>query len=140
ETLLRESDFVTIHVDLTEETRGMIGEKELSMMKRTAYLINTARGPVVDEDALYKALKERRIAGAAVDVYSREPPGADFPLFKLDNFVATPHIAAYTEEAIRRMDLMNAEDLVRFFSGKKPEHIANIEVLEKLKERGVSLE
>jgi len=140
ETLLRESDFVTIHVDLTEETRGMIGEKELSMMKRTAYLINTARGPVVDEDALYKALKERRIAGAAVDVYSREPPGADFPPFKLDNFVATPHIAAYTEEAIRRMDLMNAEDLVRFFSGKKPEHIANVEVLEKLKERGVSLE
>jgi len=139
-TLLRESDFVTLHVDLTEETRGMIGAEELNLMKKSAYLINTARGPVVDEEALYKALKEKRIAGAAVDVYSKEPPSADFPLFELDNVVTTPHIAAYTEEAIKRMDMMNAEDVVRFFSGKKPEHIANVEVLERLKERGVFLE
>jgi len=131
-TLLRESDIVTLHVNLTDETRGMIGKEELGLMKKTAYLINTARGPVIDEKALYEALKKRKIAGAAIDVYSREPPGSNFPIFELDNVVVTPHIAAYTREAIQRMDMMNAEDIVRFFKGEKPIYVANPEVLEKL--------
>lgn len=135
ETLLRESDFVTIHLALTDETRGIIGEKELNLMKKTAYLINTARGPLINEEALYKALLEGKIAGAAVDVYSKEPPGTDFPLFKLDNVVASPHIASYTREAMNNMDMMVAEDMVRFFMGKKPLNIANTEVLEKIKLR-----
>ena len=132
ETLLKESDFVTLHVALTDENRGMIGEKEFNLMKKTAYFINTARGQVVDERALYKALKERKIAGAAIDVYSKEPPSADFPLLRLDNVVTSPHIDAYTLEAIRRMDMMNAEDMVKFFKGETPRYVANPEVLKKI--------
>jgi len=131
ETLLKESDFITAHMALTDETHGMIGEKEFDLMKKTAYLINTARGPIVEEKALYEALKDGKIAGAAVDVYLKEPPGSDNPLLKLDNVVKTPHIAAYTIEAIRRMDMVNAEDIVRFFKGQKPIYIANPETLQK---------
>ena len=131
-TLLRESDVVTVHVTLTDETKGMIGEEELNLMKKTAFLVNAARGPIVEEGALYKALKEEIIAGAALDVYAEEPPGAKFPMFKLDNVVATPHIASYTLEAVSRMDMMNAEDLARFFKGEKPIYMANPEVLKKL--------
>jgi len=134
ETLLRESDFVTLHVALTDETRGIIGEEEFNLMKQTAYFINTSRGRAVDERALYKALKERKIAGAAIDVYSKEPPSADSPLLLLDNMVTSPHIAAYTREAIRRMDMMNAEDMVKFFKGETPRYIANPEVLKKIPE------
>jgi len=132
ENLLRESDFVTLHVALTDETYGMMGEKELSLMKKSAYLINTARGQIVDERALYEALRDGKIAGAAIDVYHQEPPNFDNPLFKLKNVLTTPHIAAYTIEAIRRMDLVNAEDIVRFFKGEKPVHIANPEVMAKI--------
>jgi glyoxylate reductase len=132
ETLLKESDFITIHLALTDETRGMVGEKEFGLMKKTAYLINTARGPIVDEKALYKALKERKIAGAAVDVYEKEPPDLGLPLLKLDNVIVTPHMAAYSRENMLRMDMMNAEDLVRFFKGERPKNVANLELLEKL--------
>ncbi|MEM3765521.1 MAG: phosphoglycerate dehydrogenase [Candidatus Bathyarchaeia archaeon] len=132
ETLLRESDFITLHVALTNETRGLIGEKEFSLMKRTAYLINTARGPVVDEKALYNALRNGQISGAAIDVYSKEPPDFEDPMLKFENVVKTPHIAAYTVEAVRRMDLMNAQDLFKFFKGEKPIYVANPEVLGKI--------
>jgi D-3-phosphoglycerate dehydrogenase len=133
ETLLKESNFVTLHAPLTDKTRGMIGKKELSLMKKTAYLINTARGALVDEKALYEALKNKEIAGAAVDVYSEEPPSTDFPLFKLDNVVVTPHIAAYTKEAISRMDQIVAEDIVRFFCGERPLYVANPQVLDMVR-------
>ncbi|MCD6484702.1 MAG: phosphoglycerate dehydrogenase [Candidatus Odinarchaeota archaeon] len=135
EKLLRESDFVTLHVPLTNETRGMIGKKELNFMKKTAYLINTSRGAIVNEKALYEALKEGKIAGAAIDVYSREPPDSDFPLFELDNVIMTPHIAAYTVEAMNRMDLTIAEDIIRFFKGEKPRYIANPEVIKNKEEK-----
>lgn len=125
ETLLRESDFITLHVALTNETKGLIGEREFSLMKKTAYLINTARGTVVDEEALYKALKNRQISGAAIDVYSKEPPDLEDPLLKLENVIKTPHIAAYTIEALQKMDLMNAQDLYRFFKGERPLYIIN---------------
>ncbi|HLE75331.1 MAG TPA: phosphoglycerate dehydrogenase [Candidatus Bathyarchaeia archaeon] len=133
ETLLKKSDFVTLHLALTDETRGMIGEKEFNLMKKTAYFINTARGPIVNEEALYKALSEKKIAGAALDVYSKEPPSADFALYKADNALMFPHIAAYTVETISRMDRMNAEDMVKFFKGEKPQYVANPEVLAKIK-------
>jgi D-3-phosphoglycerate dehydrogenase len=132
EDLLRESDFITLHVALTDETYGMIGRKELALMKKNAYLVNTARGQIVDEKALYEAMRDGKIAGAALDVYYQEPPNFDNPIFKLDNVITTPHIAAYTIEALRRMDLVNAEDVVKFFKGEKPLYIANPEVTQKI--------
>ncbi len=130
-TLMKESDIITIHCALTPETEGIIGREELSLMKESALLINTARGPIVDEEALFKALKEKRIAGAALDVYSREPPGADFPLFQLDNVVVAPHIASYTTDAISRVDLIQAEDLVKALRGERPKYVANPQVFKK---------
>lgn len=100
QTLLKASDFVTLHVALTPKTRHMIGKRELGLMKPTAFLINTSRGEVVDEAALVEALKEKRIAGAALDVYEKEPP-LNSPLLKLDNVILTPHIGASTIEAQR---------------------------------------
>ncbi len=129
EELLKTSDIVTIHVPLTEKTRNLIGEKELKLMKSSAVLINTARGGIVNENDLYKALKEGWITGAAIDVYEKEPPSKDNPLFKLDNIIVTPHIAFFTKEAVRRMDMMIAQDVVNVLQGKKPKNIANPEVL-----------
>lgn len=100
DALLRESDYVTLHVPLLPETKHMIGERELELMKPTAVLINTSRGEVVDEKALVKALQEKKIAGACLDVYEREPP-RDSPLLELPNVVLTPHLGASTVEAQR---------------------------------------
>jgi len=127
--LLAESDFVSIHTALTPETKGMIGPKEIALMKKVACLINTARGPIIDGKALTDALMEKRIAGAALDVFQTEPPAPDDALLSLNNVILTPHIAAYTVEAIRRMDVMAAEDVVKALQGRTPEHIANTEVL-----------
>jgi len=110
-TLLRESDFVTLHVVLTPKTRHMIGERELKLMKPTAFLINASRGEVVDEGALIEALKEGRIAGAALDVYEREPLPADSPLLKLKNVILLPHIGASTVEAQREAGIIIAQKL-----------------------------
>jgi phosphoglycerate dehydrogenase-like enzyme len=96
--LLKTSDIVTLHVPLTPATRGMIGERELALMKSTAFLINTCRGPVVDEHALFDALRARRIAGAGLDVMTEEPPAANHPLFSLENVTITPHTAGPTWE------------------------------------------
>jgi len=128
ERLLRESDIVTIHAALTSETRRMIGTRELRMMKKTALLINTARGEIIDEKILVKALREGWIAGAALDVFEREPPEQ---LLKIGNVVLTPHMSSYTFEALRRMDTMVAEDIVKVLTGGKPEHVANPKVYEK---------
>ncbi|MEM1558519.1 MAG: phosphoglycerate dehydrogenase, partial [Thermoproteota archaeon] len=128
EAVLKESDFVSIHASLTSETRGLIGERELRLMKPTAFLVNTARGAIVDENALVKALRENWIAGAALDVYSEEPLPREHPLRKMENTILTPHIASYTYEAIRKTDEMVLEALETFFSGGKPKWIANPEV------------
>ncbi|MEM3679926.1 MAG: NAD(P)-dependent oxidoreductase, partial [Candidatus Bathyarchaeia archaeon] len=117
-----------IHASLTSETRGLIGERELRLMKPTAFLVNTARGAIVDENALVKALRENWIAGAALDVYSEEPLPREHPLRKMENTILTPHIASYTYEAIRKTDEMVLEALETFFSGGKPKWIANPEV------------
>jgi D-3-phosphoglycerate dehydrogenase len=119
EDLLRKSDFITLHIPLTPETTGLIGEKQINLVKKTAYLINTARGKVVDEKTLFIALKEKKLAGAALDVFSQEPPGLT-DLFTLDNILTTPHMAAHTEEALRKMDLICVENIVRVLNGKEP--------------------
>jgi D-3-phosphoglycerate dehydrogenase len=120
EELLPESDFVTLHCPLTRETRGMIGPPELAAMKRSAYLINAARGGIIDEQALRHALEQRQIAGAALDVIADEPPRPDHPLFKLDNVLWTPHLGAVTLEASRRGEWGAAEEVVRVLEGKPP--------------------
>ena len=117
--LLRESDFITVHLPLSSSTRNFLARGELSQIKKDAYLINTSRGEIVNERDLYEVLKEGCLAGAAADVYSREPPGDDFPLFKLNNFLPTPHIGSYTKEANKKMGVMAAQEVIRVFRGEK---------------------
>lgn len=128
--LLQTADFVSIHVPLTKETYHLIGEPELRMMKREAYLINTARGPIVDERALVRALKEGWIRGAALDVFEREPevePG----LLELDNVVLAPHIGSASYATRTKMAVMAAENLVKALRGEVPPNLVNPEVLKK---------
>lgn len=125
DTLLKESDFITIHLPLTPETKHMIDEKALAKMKPTAYLVNTSRGPVVKEGALYDALSKGKIAGAALDVREQEPPPKDSPLNKLDNVLLTPHVAAFTKEAQNKVVESLGEDVDRVLSGKPALRFAN---------------
>lgn len=118
--LLAASDFVSLHVPLTDETRGLMGVKEFGRMKKTAYFINTARGAIVDEEALITALKTRAIAGAALDVYATEPLPPESQLLSLSNVILTPHVAADSREGENRASLMVAEDVDRVLSGKEP--------------------
>jgi D-3-phosphoglycerate dehydrogenase len=103
----------------------MIGAAEMSLMKPSAYLINAARGGIVDEEVLYRALEEKKIAGAALDVVENEPPPQDHPLFKLDNVVLTPHLAAVTFEASKRGEWGAAEEVIRVLEGKRPKNPVN---------------
>ena len=119
EDLLRRSDFVSLHAPVTPETRGLIGAARLALMKPSALLINTARGELVDEAALYEALRAGRLGGAATDVFVHEPPG-DSPLLTLPNFLATPHSAGQTPEGLRRMGEITAENVLRVLRGQKP--------------------
>ncbi len=127
--LLEESDYVSLHVPLTPETYHMIGEEQLRKMKPTAFLINTARGKVVDQKALYRALKEGWIAGAGLDVFEQEPIPPDDPLLKLDNVVLAPHAASASHETRSRMAEMVAENLIAFLNGKVPPNLVNKEVV-----------
>ncbi len=129
DTLLKEADFVSIHVPLMKETHHLMNEQRLRLMKKTAYLINNSRGPVVDEKALYKALKEGWIAGAGLDVFEQEPTPMDNPLLKLDNVVVAPHISSASLETRSQMSQMVADNLVTFFEGKKPPNLINQDVL-----------
>ncbi|MDO8339951.1 MAG: D-glycerate dehydrogenase [Candidatus Burarchaeum sp.] len=131
EQLLRESDFITVHVPLMPETTKMLGEKQFAMMKPTAYLINDARGEIIDEQALVKALKEKRIAGAALDVYEKEPIGADNPLVGLDNVVIVPHIGSASRETRDKMAEMAAENVLTALTGKPVPNPVNPEVMKK---------
>ena len=123
EELLREADFVTIHVPLTEKNRGLIGRGELSLMKKTAFLINTSRGAVVDQEALTEFLKEKRIAGAGLDVFRLEPIPLHDPLLELDNVVLTPHAGSATVETRRRMAIATAEEVLRVLKGDRPVNV-----------------
>ena len=129
EDLLRQSDFVSLHLFLDAASRHLINDERLALMKPTAFLINTARGGVVDPEALCRALAEKRIAGAALDVVEEEPLPADSPLRGFANLLLTPHIAGATAESGQRSAAMAAENLIRALRGERPEGIMNPEVL-----------
>jgi lactate dehydrogenase-like 2-hydroxyacid dehydrogenase len=132
-SLLSESDFITIHTALTPQTRGMIGEAQLGTMKRTAFLINTSRGPVVDERALIQALQQGRIAGAGLDVFEQEPIDPENPLLKMENVVALPHVGSATEATRRAMVDLAADNTLAVLQGKQPLTPVNPDVLSRLK-------
>ena len=122
EALLQQSDVVSLHVPLLDSTRHLINKERLSVMKKTAFLINTARGPVVDESALVDALKDGTIRAAALDVFEHEP-ALSKGLKELENVIVTPHIASATEQARSAMSVMAAQSIIDFFEGKKPQHV-----------------
>ena len=124
ETLLKESDYITIHTPLNNATKGMIGYKELEMINENAFLINTSRGGIIDEKALYNALKNNKIKGAALDVYEKEPP-ENSPLAELENIIMTSHNGAYTKEAINNMGIQAAQNLIDVLEGREPENRIN---------------
>ena len=129
DTLLRESDFVCVNVPLSEETRHMIGGHQFSLMKPTAFFVNTARGPIVDEKALYQALSKRTIAGAAIDVFEQEPTPADNPLLKLDNLIVTPHHVCLTDECINTVAASVFSACRDLAHGRVPRNVVNQQVL-----------
>ena len=128
EVVLRKSDFVVVCCLLTDETKGLIGEKAIDMMKPTAYLVNVARGPIVNERALIKALQEKRIAGAGLDVFEKEPPAPDNPLLKFENVVASSHMAGLSVESTERIQLVAAEEAARILRGEEPKYLVNKEL------------
>ena len=132
ERLVREADFISLHCAFTPERADLIGEKELRAMKPTSYLINTARGELVDEEALLVALQEGWIAGAAMDAFKEEPATAS-PLVRLDNFIATPHIGAATYESILRMGTLAVENALQVLCGERPAYVVNPEVFKEPK-------
>jgi D-3-phosphoglycerate dehydrogenase len=118
--LLVTADYVVICVPLTSETSNIIGTRELDLMKPTAYLVNSARGGIIDENALYQALAQGRLAGAAIDTFREEPPAPDNPLLGLDNFIATPHMAGVTDESMKRIAATLADEVGRVLRGERP--------------------
>jgi phosphoglycerate dehydrogenase-like enzyme len=131
EELMRESDFVLINCPLTSETRGLIGAREITAMRSTAYLINTARGPIVDQAALIEALVARRIAGAALDVFETEPLPPDSPLTKLENVILTSHSVGWTEELFRDLGRIDCEGALAISHGNAPADVVNRDVLDR---------
>lgn len=128
ETLLRESDFVVVAAALTEETRHLLNAERLALMKPTAFLISTARGPLVDQQALYEALKDRRIAGAGMDVFEQEPVDPNDPILKLENVIVTPHALCWTDECERIMGESVLRSIQEVSAGKVPTNVVNREV------------
>jgi D-3-phosphoglycerate dehydrogenase len=131
DTLLRESDVVTLHVRLTPRTMGMMGERELRLMKPSAYLVNTARAGLIELDALVRALREKWIIGAAVDVYESEPVWEGYPLLELDNVTCTNHRAGDTRNSYWKAPLIMGGQVAKLLRGEKPDFIVNPEVLSK---------
>lgn len=128
EDLLRRSDYVSISCPLTGDSRGMIGAREFAMVRPHAFFITTARGSIHDEAALLEAMREKRIAGAGLDVWSKEPPPPEHPLLQFDNVLASPHTAGVTKEARENMGRIAAEQILDAFDGKRPPRIINPEV------------
>lgn len=127
--LLKQADIVSLHAAVTDETTGLIGEREFGLMKEGAYFVNTARSALTDEGALYRALREGHLAGAALDVFDDEPPSPDNPLLTLGNVLATPHIGGSTAEVTIHQSRIAVADLVRLFEGQRPLHCVNPETL-----------
>jgi D-3-phosphoglycerate dehydrogenase len=128
ETLAERADYVSVHTLLNAETRHLIGEAFFRRMKPTAILINTSRGPVVDEQALARALREKRLAGAALDVWEEEPVAADNPLLKMDNVIATPHAAYFSSAAVAQIPGRCGDEVARVLTGQRPLNVVNPEV------------
>lgn len=124
-TLLRQADFVSLHVPLTKETRRLIGPAELALMKPSAILINTARGGLIDEEALHEALVAGKLAGAALDVFEQEPLPANYPLALLENVLCSPHVAGQTAEALVKMSVGAADNILRVLRGEIPPFVVN---------------
>jgi D-3-phosphoglycerate dehydrogenase len=129
QTLLAESDFVSLHTPLIPQTAGLIGTAELALMKRTAFIINAARGPLIDDDALVSALQSGEIAGAALDVTPVEPLPIDHPLNAMDNVIMTPHTAFHSLESLNELEVRTAREVVRVLDGQMPENVVNPAVL-----------
>ena len=129
ETVLKESDFISIHTPLNAETENLVGANELALMKPTAFLINCARGPLIDEAALYDALINKRIGGAGLDVLVDAPPAPDYKLLKLDNVIVTPHVAFFSQEAVLELEERAAGEVVSVLQGKMPDNLVNPDVL-----------
>jgi len=123
--LLKKSDYVSLHIPHTKESHYLLNEKNISLMKPSAYLINCSRGGTVDEKALYDALKNGKIAGAGIDVFEQEPPSNDNPLLKLDNVILTPHIGANTKEGQIKAGTVCAEQIIKVLKGETPDHWVN---------------
>ncbi|MFZ5515175.1 MAG: 2-hydroxyacid dehydrogenase [Candidatus Zhuqueibacterota bacterium] len=130
ETVLRQSDIITIHVPVTDETRGMFKLAEFNQMKPEAVIINTSRGPIIHTEDLVRALREKRIMGAGLDVYEDEPPGEDSELLKMDNVMLTPHVAWYSEEGGWDIRYMIMDDVKAFIEGRPPQFVINHKVFE----------
>jgi D-3-phosphoglycerate dehydrogenase/microcystin synthetase protein McyI len=139
DALLEASDYVSMHPELNDATRGMIGEAQLRRMKPTAFLINTARGKVVQQAALARALREGWIAGAALDVYEDEPLGRDNPLYACDNIILSPHVGGLSVDALKGMAISAATQIVDALSGRRPAHIVNPEAWEAAAQRQARL-
>ena len=131
DTVMRESDFVAVNTFLSDDTRGLVGEHELSLMKKSAYIINTARGPIIDEKALIAALQAGEIAGAGLDVLEEEPTPLDNPLLTMDNVILAPHSIAWTEESIRDNSLHSVRSVLSVYKGEAPPHVANPQVIDR---------
>jgi phosphoglycerate dehydrogenase-like enzyme len=129
EDLLRQSDYVLVNCPLTPQTRGLLGKSQLALMKPDAVLINTARGPIVDESALIEALQNNRIAGAALDVFEKEPLSASSPLVAMENVILTSHSIAWTEELFRDMGRIDCQGALAIYRGEVPDHVVNPKVL-----------
>ena len=125
-----ESDFVSLHTPLSDATRNLIGREELAMMKQDAFLINAARGPLIDETALYDALKTGTIAGAGLDVMVDNSPPQDHPLLSLDNIIVTPHVAFFSQESTLELEQRAAAEVVSVMQGRMPDNLVNPAVLE----------
>lgn len=131
DTLMKESDFIAVSCKVTPETIGLINRDKIGLMKQTAYIVNTARASIVDYEALYQALLNNKIAGAALDVFPKEPIEADNPFLKLDNVVLTPHLAGSAFEIPQHHSEIIIKDLLLFFNGERPVNILNPQVLEQ---------
>jgi D-3-phosphoglycerate dehydrogenase len=123
--LLERSDYVSVHTALTQETYHLVGAEQFTLMKSSAFFINTARGAVVDEPALIRALQEGRIAGAGLDVFEKEPVDPDNPLLKMDNVIVMPHSASYSDAAFRRLRRSVGQEAARLLSGRWPKNVVN---------------
>lgn len=125
--MLKEADIISLHLPLTKETKYMFAEKEFKLMKNTAFIINTGRGPLIKEKDLYRALKEKWIVGAALDVTENEPIDPNNNLLKLDNIIITPHVAFYSDESLRDLQRSAAKGVAQVLKGEIPSLVVNKE-------------